>query len=101
MIEAKVFRTFIRVYFLLESELLSSNIKLTLLKALLSTVMTYACPAWDFAADIYLLKLQHLQNQVLRTTGNFPRRTPISELHLAFRTPYVSDFIIKLCRVQA
>jgi hypothetical protein len=23
--------------------------------------MTYACPAWDFAADSHLLKLQHLQ----------------------------------------
>jgi hypothetical protein len=29
--------------------------------------MTYACPAWEFAADTYLLKLQRLQNKVLRT----------------------------------
>jgi hypothetical protein len=28
--------------------------------------MTYACPDWEFAADTYLLKLQRLQNNVLR-----------------------------------
>jgi len=25
--------------------------------------MTYACPAWEFAADSHLLKLQRLQNK--------------------------------------
>jgi hypothetical protein len=30
--------------------------------------------------------LQRLQNKVLRTTGNFPRRTPVWELHKAFNT---------------
>jgi hypothetical protein len=31
--------------------------------------MTYACPAWEFAAESHLLKLQRLQNKVLRTIG--------------------------------
>jgi hypothetical protein len=39
--------------------------------------MTYACPAWEFAADNHLLKLQRLQNKLLRTIGNFPRRTTV------------------------
>jgi hypothetical protein len=43
---------------------LSANIKLTLHKALIRSVMTYACPAWEFAAGIHLLKLQCLQNRV-------------------------------------
>jgi hypothetical protein len=30
--------------------------------ALIRTVMTYACPTWDFAADTHLMKLQCLQN---------------------------------------
>jgi hypothetical protein len=38
---------------------------------------TYASPAWEFAADTHLLKLQRLQNKVLCTIGNFPRRTPV------------------------
>jgi hypothetical protein len=53
--------------------------------------MTYACPAWVFAADTHLMKLQRLQNKVLRTIGNFPRRTPVLDLHLAFQIPFVYD----------
>jgi hypothetical protein len=45
--------------------------------------------------------LQRLQNKVLRIIGNFPRRTPVRELHMAFKLPYVSDYITKLCRQQA
>jgi hypothetical protein len=57
--------------------------------------MTYA---WEFAADTHLMKLQRLQNKVLRTIGNFPRRTPVCDLHIAFKIPYVYDYITKLCR---
>jgi hypothetical protein len=63
--------------------------------------MTYACPACDFAADSHLLKLQRLQNKVLRTIGNFPRRTPVRDLRMVFNLPYVYDYITKLCRKQA
>jgi hypothetical protein len=85
MTEAKAFRTFIRVYSLLKSELLSANIKLTLHKALIRSVMTYASPAWEFAADSHLVKMQCLQNKVLRTIANLPRSTPVRDLHLAFK----------------
>jgi hypothetical protein len=57
--------------------------------------------AWEFVTNIILLKLQHLQNKVLRTIGNFPRRTPVQELHKAFNIPYIYDYITKLCRRQA
>jgi hypothetical protein len=63
--------------------------------------MTYACPAWELAADTYLLKLQCLQNKVLLTSGNFPRRTVARDMHTAFNLPYVYDHIPKLCRKQA
>jgi hypothetical protein len=101
MIQAKTFRTFIRTYSRLKSERLSANIKLTIHKALIRSVMTYNCPAWELAADIYLLKLQRLQNKVLRTIGNFLRCTPVRNLHTAFNLPYVYDYITKLCRQQA
>jgi hypothetical protein len=45
MIEAKYFRIFIRIYFLLKNKRLSVSIKLTLHKELIRSVMTYACPA--------------------------------------------------------
>jgi hypothetical protein len=44
------------------------------------------------------MKLQRLQNKVLRTIGNLPRRTPIPDLHMAFKIPYVYDYITKFCR---
>jgi hypothetical protein len=63
--------------------------------------MTYASPAWEFAANTHLTKLQRLQNKVLRTIGNYPRRTPVRDLHLAFQIPFVYNCITKLCRQQA
>jgi hypothetical protein len=57
--------------------------------------------AWEFTAEIQLLQLQHLQNWVLCTTGNFPRKKSVREMLLAFQVPYVYDCITKLCRRQA
>jgi hypothetical protein len=47
MTEVKVFR----IYSLFKSERLSANIKITFHKALIRSVMTYACPAWELAGD--------------------------------------------------
>jgi hypothetical protein len=101
MTEAKAFRTFTRIYCLLKSERLSADIKLTLHKVLITLEMTYACPTWEVAVDTYLMKLQRLQNKFLRTTGNFPRCTPVRDLHTAFILLYIYDYMTKLCRQQA
>jgi hypothetical protein len=50
-IEAKAFPIFTRLYSLSISERVNANIKLTILKALISSLMTCACPAWEFAAE--------------------------------------------------
>jgi hypothetical protein len=55
----------------------------------------------EFEADNHLLKLQLLQNKVLRNIENFPRRTPVRDLHKAFKLPYIYAYITKLCRQQA
>jgi hypothetical protein len=52
MIEAKAFRTFIRLYSLLKSEHLRANNKLALCKALIRSVMTYACATWEFRLHV-------------------------------------------------
>jgi hypothetical protein len=97
IIETKAFRTFIRIDFLFKNNRLSANVKRNLLKALIRSVMTDAFPTWELATDTHLLKLQRLQNKVLRTIGNFPRCTPIRD----FR-PFVRIRVItKLCRQQA
>jgi hypothetical protein len=35
------------------------------------------------------------------TVGNFPRRTSVHDMHVAFQIPYVYDYITKSCRQQA
>jgi hypothetical protein len=78
MIKAKAFRIFIRIYSLFKSKRLSTNIKITLHKAFIRFVTTYACPACEFAAGTHLTKLQRLKNKVLRPIGNFPSRIWLS-----------------------
>jgi hypothetical protein len=63
--------------------------------------MIYVSPDSKFAADTHLMKLQRLQKKVLRTIGNLPRRTPVRDLHMAFKIPYVYEYITKLCGQQA
>jgi hypothetical protein len=100
-ISSKAFRTFIRAYSLLRTKCLNANIKLTLYKALIRPIMTYACPIWELAADTCLLKLQRLKNKVLRIIDNFPRRTPTRELHVAVIIPYIHEFVTQFRRQQA
>jgi hypothetical protein len=69
------------------------NIKLTLHKVLIISVIRYACPTREFAADTYLIKFQRLQNKVLRSIGKFPRCTPVRDMLTAFSLPYVYDYV--------
>jgi hypothetical protein len=57
--------------------------------------MTYAFPAWEFAEDTHVLKLQCLYNKVCCMIGKFSKCTPIHELHMAFQVPYIYDYITK------
>jgi hypothetical protein len=99
MNEAKAFRTFIRIYSIFKSERLRANIiKLILHKSLIRSAVTYSCSSWELVADTYLLKLQRMQKKVLRTLGNFPRCTPVRDLHTAFKLPYIYDYIYEVCR---
>jgi hypothetical protein len=90
IITNKAFRTYISLCSLFKSERLST--KLTLHTALIRSVTIYACPAWEFAADVHLMKLQWLQNKVLCTTGKFPRKLPfkICIPHFKFHTHMIT-----------
>jgi hypothetical protein len=63
MIETKAFRIFIRIYCLLKSEVLNMNIKLTLHKVLIRSVMIYACPTCELAVDTWSLKIAVSEKQ--------------------------------------
>jgi hypothetical protein len=78
-------------------------------RAPIRSVITYACPTLEYAVDAHLLKLQRLQNRVLRATGSFHRHTPVRKLRMAFNIPYIYDNMTipyiydnmtKLCRTQ-
>jgi hypothetical protein len=64
------FAHYVRSYSLFKSGRFITNIKLTLYKALIMSVMTYVCTSWDYVADAHLLNLQRLRNRVLHATGN-------------------------------
>jgi hypothetical protein len=98
---AKALGTYMRSYSIFKSKHMSANIKLIVYRALIRSIVTYAYPTWESAAVTHLMKLQRLQNRVLRAIGNHDRRTPVHDLHLAFKVPYVYDYITKLCRRQA
>jgi hypothetical protein len=63
--------------------------------------MSYVCPAWEFAGGNHLLKLQRLQNKVLRSIGSFLRRTLVRDMNVVFQIPYVYDYITDSSRQQA
>jgi hypothetical protein len=63
--------------------------------------MTYACPTLEYAVDAQLLKLQRLQNRALHAVRDLDKCTPVRELHVAFKIPYVYDYRTKLCKTQA
>jgi hypothetical protein len=98
---AKALGTYNRTYSIFKSKHLSAHIQLIVYRALIRSIMTYACPTWEFAADTHLMKLLRMQNRVLRAIGNLDWRTPVRDLHLAFKIPYVCDYVTKLCRRQA
>jgi hypothetical protein len=79
---AKALHMYIRTYPLFKSWRLSANIKLALNTALIRSVMTHACPTWEYVADAHLLKLQRLQNRAPRAIGNSYRCTPVRELQV-------------------
>jgi hypothetical protein len=47
------------------------------------------------------IKIAAFAEQSFRTIRNFPRRVPVRDLHMAFKLPYINDYITKLCRQQA
>jgi hypothetical protein len=99
--KANAFRTYISVYLFLRSEHLSANIKLTLHKSLIISVITCACLGWEFERTPTFWNYSDGKHKVLRTTGKFPERISVCNLHTAFIFLYVYNYIIKFYTQQA
>jgi hypothetical protein len=61
-------------------------------EALITSVMTYAFPTWEYAADIHLSKLQRLQNRIFCPIENLDRCTLVCELHVVFKISHIYDY---------
>jgi hypothetical protein len=61
----------------------------------------HACHTRDYEANVHILKLQLLQNRILRAIGSYDRRTPVREIQMAFKIAYVDYYVIKFCRKLA
>jgi ABC-type methionine transport system permease subunit len=59
------------------------NIELTVYSAMIRSVMTYACPIWEYATDAHFLKLHRLQSRIIRSIENLDRCVPVRILHVA------------------
>jgi hypothetical protein len=96
---ARALSTYIRNYSVFKCEPLTSNIKLMLSKALMGSVMT--CLSHMGICDGRSpFEMQRLQNRVLCAVGYLDRCTPVRELHVACKIPYMYDYINKLCRTK-
>jgi hypothetical protein len=87
---AQALGTYIRTYSIFKNKHLSANIKLIMYGALIRSIMTNACPTGEFVADTHLMKLQccRIELSVLLVTY---RHTPICDLHMVFKIPYMYD----------
>jgi Reverse transcriptase (RNA-dependent DNA polymerase)/Endonuclease-reverse transcriptase len=72
--------------------------KLTLYRAYIRPILTYACPCFAHAAKTHLNKIQIVQNKCLRMALNARYRTRIKTLHKRAKIPLISDFITKLTK---
>jgi hypothetical protein len=95
----KALHMYMRTYFLFKSERLNTNIRLTLYKVLIRSVMTCLAHLGVYSGWSPL-EQHHLQKRVLHTIGNFDRCTLVCKMLMAFKIPYVYDCISKLFRMQ-
>jgi len=89
--------TFLKIFPLLarDSPLTIPN-KILLYKLLLRSMITYAAPVWSSTSLTNYRHLQVYQSKCLRVIGDFPRRTPISNLHAQLQIIPIRQFIYHL-----
>jgi hypothetical protein len=59
---------------------IDKNLALIIYKSLLRFIVSYASPAWSYAAKTHINKLQTFQNKVFRIITKLPRVMPLSLL---------------------
>jgi hypothetical protein len=70
--------------------------KILLYKLLLRSTITYAAPVWSTTSQTNYRRPQVYQSKCLRVIGDFPWRTPISNLHAHLQMIPIHQFIYLL-----
>jgi hypothetical protein len=81
-----------------KSSSININLALTVYKALIRPIITYAAPAWGYAPKTQFNKLQVFQNKVLRIITKHPRVTPIDTLHEQTGMETITNHVRKLAQ---
>ena len=85
---------------------LSVENKILIFKVVLRPIYTYACPIFTDIAKTHLMKLQRIQNKILKMILNLPWYTSTQDIHQTNNIEMVNDFIQKLsanyrCRMES
>ena len=76
--------------------LLTISNKILLYKLLLCSMITYAAPVWSSTSLTNYYHLQVYQSKCFRVIRDFPRRTPVSNLHTYLQMIPIRQFIYNL-----
>jgi hypothetical protein len=89
--------TLLKIFpFLARDSLLTIPNKIILYKQLLCSMITYVAPVWSSTSPTNYRHLQVYQSKCLRDVGDFPRRTPILNLHAHLQIIPIHQFIYHL-----
>lgn len=70
--------------------------KTNIYKSLLRPVLTYGAPSWCTASKTHLIKIQRMQNKILKTIANTPRHALNRVLHNDLEIPTINNFFDKI-----
>ena len=70
--------------------------KLTIYKAIIRPVMTYAAPIWCGMSDTQYYRLQKMQNKLLRSITKSDRYVRVQELHDMTKIQYIQEHCLEL-----
>lgn len=72
---------------------LSRRNALLLYKTLIRPIMTYAAPAWCYAAPTNIARLAVVQHKILRIIAHAPRRMPNRRIHAQLQMPPLQQYL--------
>ncbi len=81
---------------LLSSDNISEKTKIIIYKACIRSILTYAAPVWLPINNEKWIKLQIIQNKVIRHALKLPRNTPIKTLNEEAELELIKEFCLRI-----